>query len=189
MRRTVLTFGLIAGGILAAMFVITYPFHDVIGFDRAEILGYSSMVAAFLLVYFGIRSYRDNVGGGAISFGRGLAVGTLIVGVAALCYVAMWQVIYYGFGGDTYLQKYETHVAATARKDGASEAEIEKQVADLRRFAELYRNPLVNVAVTFVEPLPVGLLLAVLSAAMLRRRNEPPGDPARPPASVPAGTR
>lgn len=189
MRRTVLTFGLISGGILAAMFVITFPFHDEIGFDRAEIIGYSSMVAAFLLVYFGIRSYRDNVGAGSISFGRGLAVGSLIVVVASLCYVAMWQVIYYGFGGDTYLQKYETHVVATARKDGASEAEIEKQVADLRKFAELYRNPLVNVAVTFVEPLPVGLLLALVSAAMLRRRNQATGDPARAPTSIPAGTR
>lgn len=169
MRRTVLTFGLIAGGILAAMFVITYPFHDAIGFDRAEVIGYASMVAAFLLVYFGIRSYRDNVGQGSITFGRGLLVGVLIVGVAAMCYVAMWQVIYHGFGGDTYLQKYEAHVVVTARNDGASQADIDKQVAELRRFAELYRNPLVNIAFTFVEPLPVGLLFALVSAAMLRR--------------------
>ena len=70
MRKTVWTFGLIAGAILSVMMLVTIPLENGIGFDRAEILGYTSMVVAFLLIFFGIRSYRDNVGGGRISFGR-----------------------------------------------------------------------------------------------------------------------
>jgi Protein of unknown function (DUF4199) len=69
MKKTVLTFGLIGGAILAAMMFATLPFMDKIGFDRGEIIGYTTMILAFLLVFFGIRSYRENVGGGQITFG------------------------------------------------------------------------------------------------------------------------
>ena len=76
MKKIVLTFGLISGAIVSGMFLITLPFHDAIGFDRALILGYTSMVLAFLLIFFGVRSYRDNIGGGRVGFGRALAVGS-----------------------------------------------------------------------------------------------------------------
>jgi hypothetical protein len=74
MKRIVLTFGLIAGAILSAMMLATLPFLDRIGFGRGEIIGYSSMVVAFLLIFFGIRSYRDNVAGGTVGFGRAFVV-------------------------------------------------------------------------------------------------------------------
>lgn len=169
MRRIVLTFGLIAGGILSAMMVITMPFHDAIGFDRAEVIGYASMVAAFLLIFFGIRSYRDNVAGGSVRFGRAFGVGALIAVVASLCYVATWQVLYRTVASD-YLVKYQEHVVAEKRAEGATQAEIDAKVADLQRFAELYRNPLVNVAFTFLEPLPVGLIMTLIAAGVLSRR-------------------
>ena len=64
MKKTVWTFGLISGAILSALMAISMPFVDALGNDRAEILGYTTMVLSFLLVYFGVRSYRDNVAGG-----------------------------------------------------------------------------------------------------------------------------
>ena len=63
MRRIVLTFGLIAGSIISIMMAATVPFMEDIGYDRGAFIGYTSMVVAFLLIYFGIRSYRDNVAG------------------------------------------------------------------------------------------------------------------------------
>jgi hypothetical protein len=172
MRKTVLTFGLIAGGILSLMMLITIPFHDAIGFDRGLVIGYASMVAAFLLIYFGVRSYRDTVAGGSISFGRAFSVGALIFVVASLCYVATWQVLCRTVASD-YMVKYEEHVIAEERADGATQAEIDAKVAEMRRWAEMYRNPLVNVAVTFLEPLPVGLIMTLIAAGVLsRKRND-----------------
>ncbi len=77
MRKIVLTFGLIAGGIFAAMMAIAMPLTGggTINFDNAEIIGYSSMVLAFLMVFLGIRSYRENIGGGSITFGKGFQLG------------------------------------------------------------------------------------------------------------------
>ena len=84
MKKIVLTFGLICGAIISGMFLVTLPFHDAIGFDRSLILGYTTMVLAFLLIFFGVRSYRDTIGGGRVGFGRALAVGSLIAVVASL---------------------------------------------------------------------------------------------------------
>src|SRR4029450_8531935 len=95
MKRTVLTFGLISGVISSIMMLLTVPFLDRIGFDHGEILGYSAIVLSFLLVFFGVRSYRDNVAGGALSFGRALAVGLLITLISCAFYVATWELIYY----------------------------------------------------------------------------------------------
>jgi hypothetical protein len=100
MKKTVLTFGLISGAILSVTMLVTLPFQDAIGFDRGAIIGYTSMVVAFLLIYFGVRSYRDNVTGGSVSFGRAFAVGALIATVASVCYVATWEVIYFKLAPD-----------------------------------------------------------------------------------------
>jgi hypothetical protein len=174
MKKTVLTFGLISGGILAAMMVLTFPFHDAIGFDRSEVIGYASMVAAFLLTYFGIRSYRDNVAGGSVRFGRAFAVGALIALVASVCYTATWEVINYGFKPD-YLAKYQAHELATLRASGATQAELDSKAAEQKKFAVMYENPAINVAMTMIEPLPVGLLMALVSAGVVSRKRRQPG--------------
>ena len=71
MQKTVLTFGLISGAVISVMMLLTIPFHDAIGFGIGGlIVGYTTMVLAFLLIYFGVRSYRDNVAGGTVRFGR-----------------------------------------------------------------------------------------------------------------------
>jgi hypothetical protein len=171
MKKIVLTFGLIAGGIMALMFAIMFPFHDSIGFDRGMVVGYTTMVLAFLLIYFGIRSYRDNVAGGSVSFGRAFSVGVLIAVVASLFYVAAWEVTYYSSNfGSEYITAYQAHVIEKERAGGASQAELDKKTAEMQRFAELYRNPVINSALTFLEPMPVGLIIALISAAVLRRR-------------------
>lgn len=168
MKKTVLTFGLISGAILSAMMLITLPFHEVIGFDRLEIIGYTSMVLAFLLIFFGVRSYRDNVAGGSVGFGRALAVGALIAVVASICYVATWQVIYFRLAPD-FTTHYQEHILEKARADGESDEAIARRKADMERFAELYSNPAINAAITFVEPLPVALIVALVSAGVLSR--------------------
>ena len=169
MKKTVLTFGLIAGAILSAMMLLTLPFADAIGFDRLEIIGYTTMVVAFLLIFFGVRSYRDNVAGGRVRFGRAFGVGMLIALVASACYVATWQVVYYNVAPD-FVEKMQANMLEEARRDGDSEAEIARRRADLEKYSRLYENPAINVAITFLEPLPVALIIALVSAGVLSRR-------------------
>jgi len=173
MKKIVLTFGLISGGIVSGMMLITLPFHDALGFDRSLILGYTSMVLAFLLVFFGVRSYRDNIAGGTVRFGRAFAVGALIAVVGSLCYVATWEVTYFKLAPD-YLTKYQARTLEKARAEGASEGAISLKKAEMDKFAVMYRNPAINAALTLVEPLPVGLIIALVSAGVLSRRKKSP---------------
>jgi hypothetical protein len=168
MLKIVLTFGLIAGAVMSAMFLVTIPFHDQIGFDNGALVGYTSMVAAFLMVFFGVRRYRDQVTGGAITFGRAFGVGLAITLVASLCYVAMWQIVYYNFMPD-YLDKYGAYTIEKEKAAGATEGQLEASRQQMREFKEMYSNPLINAAFTILEPLPVGVLISLISAGVLRR--------------------
>lgn len=176
MKKIVLTFGLISGAVLSAMLLITLPFQDAIGFERGAIIGYTSMVIAFLLIFFGVRSYRDNVAGGTVRFGRAFAVGTLIAVVSSVCYVATWEVVYFKLAPD-FMTKYTTHVLDKARAQGDSAELLARKQAEMEKFAELYSNPAINAAITFLEPLPVALIVALVSAGVLsRRRRDLAGD-------------
>src|SRR2546423_13816994 len=166
MKKTVWTFGLISGAIISILMLVTIPFQDELGFDHSLVLGYTTMVLAFLLIYFGVRSYRDNVGGGSVRFGRAFVVGALIAVISSVCYVATWEVMYFKFMPD-FLSKYQAHQLEKARAGGASEAAIAKQKAEMDKLGEMYKNPLVNSAMTFVEPLPVGLVIPRGSAGIL----------------------
>lgn len=169
MQKIVLTFGLIAGAIMAALMFATLPFQEQIGFDRGAFVGYTSMVLAFLMVFFGVKSYRDNVAGGHVTFGRAFKVGLLITLVATACYVVSWQVLYYGFMPD-FLDKYTAYALEQARQSGATEVELASQAKEMAEFGEMYQNPLVNIAFTAIEPLPVGLVFTLVTAGVFGRK-------------------
>jgi hypothetical protein len=169
MTHIVLKYGGLAGAILAGLMLVTMPFHERIGWDNGMYVGYTTMVLAFLMVYFGVRSYRDSAAGGAVSFGKAFGVGMGIVLVASLCYVAMWQVMYFKLMPEFRGRMLEAMVEQ-ARKRGASAAEVEKKRAETEQFLSMYDNPAVNAGITLLEPLPVGLVFALVSAGVLRRR-------------------
>jgi hypothetical protein len=169
MKKTVLTFGLIGGAIMATMMFATLPFMDKIGFDKGEIIGYTTMILAFMLVFFGIRSYRENVSDGHITFGRAFAVGILITLVACVCYVVAWEIIYFKFMPD-FADKYASYVIEKARASGASQQVIDTQLQQMKSFKAMYDNPLINAAITFTEPFPIGLIVTLISAAILRKK-------------------
>ena len=169
MKKTVLTFGLIGGAILAAMMYATLPFIDKIGFDKGEIVGYTTMILAFLLVFFGIRSYRENVGGGQITFGRAFAVGILITLVVCVCYVVAWEILYFNFMPD-FADKYAGYMVEKVRASGASQQVIDATLEQMKSFKAMYDNPFINAAITILEPFPVGLIVTLISAAFLRKK-------------------
>ena len=172
MKKTVWTFGLIAGAIMSMMMLLNTALSDRMDLDTAEVVGYTTIIAAFLLIFFGIRSYRDNKAGKTISFGRALLVGVLINLVASACYVATWEFIYYRLAPD-FGEKYAAHAIEKERAKGASEAELAEKMTEMQKFQELYKNPLFNAAITFLEPFSIGLIVTLLSAAILRRRSHP----------------
>lgn len=172
MKRIVLIFGLISGALMAVFMFATMPFIDRIGFDKGLFIGYANIVLAFTLVFFGIRSYRENVGGGAITFGRAFVVGILITIISSICYVIAWQILYHTFMPD-FFEKYSAYIIENARAAGATPEALRAQSQELEQQIRLYKNPFLHVAFVFLEPFPVGLLITLISAAVLRKRARP----------------
>lgn len=172
MKKTVLIFGLISGVISAAMMLVTIPFVDKVGWEKGEILGYTTIVLSALMVFFGVRSYRENVGGGRLTFGRGFAVGILITLISCACYVGTWEIVYYKFMPG-FAEKYAAHMVERAKASGASQPKLDETEQKAKQFKQTYHNPAVNVALTFMEVFPIGLVVTLLSAGILPKKIVP----------------
>jgi hypothetical protein len=182
MKKTIVTFGLISGAISSLMMVGMVSFGERIGFDRGAVISYTSIVLSFLMVFFGIRSYRDNIGNGEITFLKGFAVGISITLISCLCYVVTWEIIYYNYIPG-YWDKYGAHLAEKLRASGASPARVQAKLQEVAKYKEMYKNPLLNAALTFIDPFPIGLVMTLISAAALRRKPQSRPEPSPLPAS------
>ncbi|HUL15658.1 MAG TPA: DUF4199 domain-containing protein [Terriglobales bacterium] len=181
MKKTILTFGVISGVIASLMMIATVPFMRRPDFDHGYILGYTTIVLSLMLTFFGVRSYRDNVANGQITFGKAFAVGLAITLISCVFYVATWEVIYFRFMPD-FMDQYGIHVLQKMQASGATAAAIQQKSQELNQLKVMYKNPLLNMAMTFIEPFPVGLVITLLSAAVLRKK--PQSQPAQSPAAA-----
>ena len=184
MKKIVLTFGLIAGLMISVLMGGSMLFANKFSSGHSMnqmLIGYTMMVASFLLIYFGIRSYRDNVLAGHISFGRAFSCGILIALITCAFYVLMWEILYFNFMPHV-MDSYWAAQIHTIQTSGLDPATTAARVAAIQHSAQLYQNPLVNMAYTFIEPFPVGLIITLLSAAVLRKKTPP--QPAQVPSAA-----
>ena len=173
MKKTVLIFGVISGVVISVLMDGSILLSSKSGSGHSMALGYTMMVASFLLVYFGIRSYRDNVLSGQISFRRALACGLLITAITCACYVVTWEIVYFTFLPH-FMDGYFAAQVHRVETSGLDPATTSAKIAAIRHSKQLYQNPLVNMAYTLIEPLPVGVVITLVSAAWLRRKRPVP---------------
>ena len=133
------------------------------------LVGYALMLIAYYVVYVGIRNYRDKYNGGVISFGKAFKIGSMIVLIASTMYVISWLIDYFYFIPD-YLDKYAAHVLDKLKASGASPIEIDKQTKEMASLAKMYKNPVFNAMMSYVEILPVGLIVTLISSFILKSK-------------------
>ncbi len=173
MKKNILIHGLIAGVLVSTFMLISINYFSHcegnVDFNTSMLIGYASMLIAFSLVFVGTRNYRDKYNGGVISFGKAFKVGILIVLVASTIYVVAWLIYFFLFDSG-FLEKYSTQVINDLKTSGASQAEIDKQTKEMAEFGEMYKNPFFNALMTYVEILPVGLIVTLISSLILKRK-------------------
>jgi amino acid transporter len=168
MKKNVLLFGLVLGIILCVnMIIMVNMMYSNPEFKSNDLLGYAVMVVIFSLIFFGIRNYRNKELGGIISFGKAFKTGLLIALVASTLYVVVWLFYYYLFVPD-FIDKYTAHVL----RQCTSETELASKTEEMENFKEMYKNPLFIILITYAEVLPVGLIVALVSSFILKKKNE-----------------
>lgn len=170
MKKLIFVYGLIAGGIIITIITISIMLWDPSSSHAAGIewLGYVIMVAALSLVFFGVKSYRDNELGGVISFWDALKVGLGITLVASAVYVAGWET-YLQVSDSDFMEEYATAYIENLKAEGASAEDLAEAEALMDSYKQMYANAFSRLGITFLEIFPVGLIIALISAALLRK--------------------
>lgn len=167
MVRIILIYGAIGGLIVGAPMVVSMLTlsEDAVP-ENAALYGYLSMLLAFTMVFVGVKRYRDTVLGGVIRFLPALGVGLGISAVASLFWVVGWEITL--ASGFDFGAAYTSSLVAAAETRGAPAAEIERIRSETAEFLVMYSNPLFRLPITFVEMFPIGVLISLVSAALLR---------------------
>jgi len=152
--------GAIAIGVMVATLALDLTSHSLW-------FGYLIMLAALSLIFVGVKRYRDVECGGVIRFGRAFGLGLGIAVVAGLIYVIGWE-LYTGLSGWDFMADYTSSLLDQMRAEGASPAAIQAKQEEMRQMAEMYANPLFRLPMIFAEIFPVGFLVSLVSAALLR---------------------
>ena len=174
MKRNMLVFGSISGIIVGTLMALSLFWANQ-GLDIKEgmLLGYASMVIALSLIYVGVRNFRDKYNDGMISFAKALKLALGITLIASTIYVAVWLVEFYVFIPD-FMDKYTASHIQQVKSSGLSTVAIQKQVADMESMRDSYdHNPLVVVLYTYLEIVPVGIIISLLTALLLKRKQRP----------------
>jgi hypothetical protein len=166
MTRYAFIYGIISGAIVACVLTAGIAF-DLSNHTTSLWFGYLVMLVALSLIFIGVKRYRDVECGGVIRFGRAFALGLAIAAVAAIVYALVWET-YLAVSGYDFMADYTKSVLADMRSDGAASAAIQAKAAEMNAMAESYRNPLFRIPMTFIEIFPVGFLVALVSAVLLR---------------------
>jgi hypothetical protein len=163
MFRSILTFGLAAGVIVGVpMFWLLTQFGE-----GSLLTGYTLMLLALSLIFVGVKRHRDRALGGVIRFLPALGMGLGISAVAGLVYVVGWEFTL-AVTDFRFIEEYSNAAVEAARARGASAAELQDVVEKMNEFRQSYTNPLVRLPMTFIEIFPVGVLISLVSAALLR---------------------
>jgi hypothetical protein len=167
MLRTILTFGLVAGVIIIVPMSLTVLNLDMGHGGYAMLVGYLTMILAFSLIFMGMKRHRDTAQGGVIRFGPALLLGLGITVTASIIYVIGWEIAlaatHYSF-----VDSYGAAMLEAARAKGASPARLAQAAAEAQAFKVQYANPLYRLPITFIEVFPVGVVISLISAAVLR---------------------
>lgn len=170
MKKNIIIFGLVSGAILAAyIFSINFLSTAFHGHIDNEIVGYSAMIIAFSFIYVGTRNYRDKYNGGVVNFGKAFLVGLGISLIGSTLYVGAWLVEFYCFMPN-FMDKYAAAMIQKAQHSGLSPEVLQKRLDSINSMSKMYKNPVMVTLITYEEVLPVGIVISLITALILKKK-------------------
>ncbi|MFK7843594.1 MAG: DUF4199 domain-containing protein [Sphingorhabdus sp.] len=167
MQKIALTYGVLSGTIVILSMLLGIVASGGESFWSSEVFGYLIMLIALSMIFVGIKKYRDQELGGMIKFLPALGLGVAISAIAGVIYVFVWE-IYLISSDYAFINDYTASLIEKAKSEGASGAALEKVISEMQQLVEDYAKPWIRWPMTFLEIFPVGLLISLISAALLR---------------------
>ncbi len=173
MGKKALIYGLIAGVIVSTIMVISMfnCSKEMEGGTGMMMMGFASMFVAFSMIFVGVRSYRNNEGGGYITFGKAFTLGIIIAFIASTMYVVTWMIDFHFFIPD-FADRYAAAMLAKAEAARLDAAKMAAKVKEMDDFKIMYKNPVMVVAMTYAEILPLGLVVALVCALIYKKKGQ-----------------
>ncbi len=168
MKKNVLVFGIISGLVISIFMSISMiSMSKNPGADHgvnSMLIGYLSMLIAFSLIFVAVKNYRDKQNGGVISFGQAFKMGLLIALIGSTMYVISWAMVYNLYLPD-FMDKYADAMIKKAKPE-----ELQTVTKQAKEYKDMYKNPFMFTFMTYMEILPVGLIVALITALILKRK-------------------
>ncbi|RYE54154.1 MAG: DUF4199 domain-containing protein [Sphingobacteriales bacterium] len=178
MKRNVLIYGLISGICVATFMAASIAYCYSKGtFEGSMLLGYTAMILSFSLIFVGVKNYRDKYTGGVINFGKAFLMSLYMALIASTLYVVGWMIAYYNFFPD-FIDKLAAYQLSHTNTSQMNPEQVAAIRAQIEMFREWYSTPLGVAAATFMEIIPVGLVVALLTALILKRNSSKVGETA-----------
>lgn len=169
MKKIILIYGAIAGVVnLIVSYLIFVVLGDAFSHAQNEVMGYLVMIIALSIIFVAIKQYRDKNLGGIIKFKTAFLLGLYITLIAGTIYVANWEVYMQSAGSDDFIEQYQSSMIDNMKADGATTEEIQEQIEQNEYYKEMYSNTFFRILITYSEILPVGLIISLLSAFLLK---------------------
>lgn len=170
MKKLVIKYGLISGLLISAFMAVSMLLlDDASDLGNAELIGYASMILAFSLIFVATKQYKNRLNDEPLKFGKAFLIGLYITLICSTLYVLTWMImtaidpsIMEGMK-DMYLEKINS--------SGLSAEEIKTKISEFETSMEYYANPFIKAMITYMEILPVGLVVSLISAFIFRTRN------------------
>jgi hypothetical protein len=171
MKKIVITCGLIAGAIGSAFMGIGIRFFENNQTGASQVIGYTSMLLSISLIFVGIKLFRDKHNGGVVSFGKAFRIGLYISLISSTIYVVVWA-LEYNFIFPNFMDSYSAVTMAKAKASGASPEEMAAQLEQIARYRDMYKSPVFFTLITYAQYLPVGLIISLIAALILKKGNK-----------------
>ena len=162
-----LTYGLLSGFVIIATMTTGIVLGGEGSFLSSHWFGYLVMLVALTFIFVGVKRYRDVERGGVIRFGPAFGMGLGIAAAAGVAYVVGWEA-YLAMTDYAFMDEYVAGIQRAHEAKGLSAAALAEEMAKLESMRVNYANPLFRIPMTFLEIFPVGLLVALVSALLLR---------------------
>jgi hypothetical protein len=155
----------ILGGIIVSIVMICMTYYMKVNPDNEPntIIGFASILLAFIFVILGIKKERES-NKDSITFVKALLTGWYISLVISTIYVLVWLIIYYNFFPD-FMEQYSAMVLKNTKAE-----ELAAKTTEMNQMAAWYKNPVMIILLTYMEILPIGIVVSLIGALVLKKK-------------------